>query len=702
MKKKLFALLLTLCMVLTLLPVTASAASVVNTGACGDDAEWTLYDDGTIIISGTGAMNNYNRGGTPWHSHYAAITRVEIQEGITAVGSNSFNFYGSKITSVSFPSTLTSIGGSAFWDGTRITELVIPDNVTSIGGGAFYNCYSVESVKLPSKLVSLGDSAFEICRALETVALPDTLTSIGKSAFKNCSGLKTVSIPSSVTELKSDTFSGCTSLQSISLPAGMTRIDSYAFHGCSALRQITLPENLTYLGHNAFQGSGLTAISIPDGVSAIQSRTFMECDALTDVTLGSGITRIYDEAFRDAGVRHITFPAALTRIDRDAFIYCDLLSAHFLGDFPTLGSNAIGHNPVIYYPCNNPTWTEQKMNSYKPSISPYSARYYPWHQSVNYLCTVCGEPDLTVEGITRIAGQSRYDTSFLIADTLKQRLAVDKFAAAIVTSGENFADALAGSYLAYLKSAPILLTDNDNIADVMDYIRENVAAGGTVYALGGAAVVTDELQSITSDGFVFKRLAGATRFETNLEILKECGDLSGQEFLICTGYNFADSLSASAARRPIMLVDDALSAQQKAFFSQLGSCEFWVVGGTGAVSETVEQQVRQYNQYGEVTRLRGTNRYDTSSTVGEWLYDAPLSVVFAYGDNFPDGLCAGPLAATLNVPLLLVDNGDPRWAQLHVSDFDCSGGYVLGGPTLIGDDTIREIFKWSKNSPFNN
>ena len=149
-----------------------------------------------------------------------------------------------------------------------------------------------------------------------------------------------------------------------------------------------------------------------------------------------------------------------------------------------------------------------------------------------------------------------------------------------------------------------------------------------------------------------------------------------------------------------MLVDDALSAQQKDFFSQLGSCAFWIVGGTGAVSETVEQEVRQYNQYGEVKRLRGINRYDTSRGAAERLYDAPLSVVFAYGENFPDGLCAGPLAATLNVPLLLVDNGYPRSAQLHVSDFDCNGGYVLGGPTLIGDDTLQEIFYYSKNSPY--
>lgn len=642
---------------------TLPGTQILTKGMCGDAAFWTLYTDGKLEITGSGPVSS-----RPWYPYRNAMKTVTVAEGITSLPNA--NFAECPITSISLPSTLTAMGSKVFSECAALTEITIPDGVKEIKPQSFENCTSLRHVKLPASLTLIEQQAFEACSALERIVIPDGVTDIPHHAF-----------------------SYCRSLSSVVLPASLKTIGGSAFSMASSLQTITFPDTLTTIGSSAFQGTGLTSLSIPDNVTSIGADAFINCTALRSVSLGSALSGISNRTFSGCtALQTVTIPATVTKVGANAFEDVPLLYARFTGNFPTISDIAFVQKTLLYYPCNNATWKTFHSNF----------EWQPDHNFVDFRCTHCDAVDPMVDGVIRIAGQSRYDTSFLIADTLKQRLAVDKFDAVIVTSGENFADALAGSYLAYLKSAPILLTDNDNIADVMDYIRENLAESGTVYALGGAAVVTDELQAIASDGFVFKRLAGATRFETNLEILKECGDLSGQEFLICTGYNFADSLSASAARRPIMLVDDALSAQQKDFFSQLGSCEFWIIGGTGAVSETVEQQVKQYNQYGEVQRLRGTNRYETSRRVADRLYDAPLCVVFAYGDNFPDGLCAGPLAATLNVPLLLVDNGDPRWAQLHVSDFDCSGGYVLGGPTLIGDDTIREIFKWSKNSPFNN
>ena len=90
------------------------------------------------------------------------------------------------------------------------------------------------------------------------------------------------------------------------------------------------------------------------------------------------------------------------------------------------------------------------------------------------------EPEVPqVTGVTRLAGAKRYHTSIQIADVYKDVLGVDKFAAAIVATGENFADALPGSYLAYMKKAPIILTKEkeDYMKLAVDYIEENVKAG---------------------------------------------------------------------------------------------------------------------------------------------------------------------------------------------------------------------------------
>ena len=99
--------------------------------------------------------------------------------------------------------------------------------------------------------------------------------------------------------------------------------------------------------------------------------------------------------------------------------------------------------------------------------------------------------------VTRLAGNSRYDTAFAAANELKEKLGIAKFNAVIVSSGENFADALAGSYLAAMKDAPIILVRNNNntLNSVKNYIKANLASGGTVYLLGGENAVPKAMET---------------------------------------------------------------------------------------------------------------------------------------------------------------------------------------------------------------
>ncbi|MBQ8857592.1 MAG: family 20 glycosylhydrolase [Lachnospiraceae bacterium] len=114
--------------------------------------------------------------------------------------------------------------------------------------------------------------------------------------------------------------------------------------------------------------------------------------------------------------------------------------------------------------------------------------------------------------VIRISGTTRYETGYKVADALKAELGVDKFDAVVVATGKNFADALAGSYLAVEKNAPIILTNgkDDNIAALHDYIKANVTAGGKVYILGGEGAVPAAVESIT--GYDVVRLAGKSRY----------------------------------------------------------------------------------------------------------------------------------------------------------------------------------------------
>ncbi len=315
-------------------------------------------------------------------------------------------------------------------------------------------------------------------------------------------------------------------------------------------------------------------------------------------------------------------------------------------------------------------------------------------------CDVCGH----LLGVTRLAGASRWATALKVADEMKENLRAEKFDAVIVASGNDFADALAGSYLSTVKNAPILLSwgkggkfeylDTDNI----DYIKNNLAEGGTVYLLGGENAVPELYESALAD-YEVKRLGGANRFETNLLILEEAGIPEGSEVLVCTSTNFADSLSASATGLPILLVfneSGALYGDQPDFLAGLNNCTFTVIGGENAVSDKLATAI---GAYGNVSRLAGSDRFDTSVMVAKKYFDAPETAVLAYAWNYPDGLCGGALAYSLDAPLILTMTKYEAKAAAYAKEAGITEGVVLGGDSLISNAAVRAIFDMSADDP---
>ena len=290
------------------------------------------------------------------------------------------------------------------------------------------------------------------------------------------------------------------------------------------------------------------------------------------------------------------------------------------------------------------------------------------------------------QNVTRVFGADRYATAFKAADTLKAEMFIDKFPNIIVASGTGFADALAGSYLAAVKTAPILLVKGSNVNAVKEYIKANLADRGTVYLLGGVNAVPKTMET-GLENFNVMRLGGNTRYDTNLLILKEAG-VGDKDIIVCTGLNFADSLSASATGLPILLVKDGLLAAQKDFLAATSGKKI-IVGGTGAVNATIEKQL---TSYGSVKRLAGNTRYDTSVLVAQEFFANPEHAVLAYAQNFPDGLSGGPLAYELKAPLILTDNNKPTAAVNYATELDISSGYVLGGTGLISDKVVNNVF----------
>ena len=310
---------------------TPPSETIVASGTCGDNLTWKLDDEGTLTISGKGAMtewvNSNNSYSAPWKTYSNTINKVVIQPGVTSIGKDAFS--GCKnLRSITIPEGVTRIGSNAFWACFDLTSITIPEGVTRIEWSAFQGCSSLTSITIPEGVTSIGGSAFQGCSSLTSITIPKGVTSIGGSAFEECSSLTSITIPKGVTSIWSFTFSGCSSLMSITIPEGVTSIEDSAFYECSSLMSITIPEGVTSIEYGAFEACrGLTSVTIPESVTSIGKHAFDGCENLKSITIPEGVTKIGDGLFENCRkLTEVVIPDGITFIGPYAFKYTGITS----------------------------------------------------------------------------------------------------------------------------------------------------------------------------------------------------------------------------------------------------------------------------------------------------------------------------------------------------------------------------------------
>ena len=244
------------------------------------DLWYKILDNGTIEIS-----SYSDKGGK------VVIPSMIKGRKVTSIGDRAFNSSQrydeeEKITSITIPNTVVSIGEEAFLYCDRLKNITIPENVKSVGDGAFKGCKSLESVTIPNGVTCIDFNTFYNCSSLENITIPGSVTSIGHSAFSGCSNLKSIAIPESVTEIFYSAFSNCSSLTDINIPNNVTIIDSHTFYKCTSLKNIKIPEKVTDIDFSAFEGcKSLENITIPASVTGIDNRAFLGCTSLDSITV---------------------------------------------------------------------------------------------------------------------------------------------------------------------------------------------------------------------------------------------------------------------------------------------------------------------------------------------------------------------------------------------------------------------------------
>ena len=329
---------------------TPPSETIVASGTCGDNLTWKLDDEGTLTISGKGAMTEWvHSHSAPWETYSNTINKVVIQPGVTCIGKNAFSSGCKNLTSITIPEGVTSIGRYAFQWCSSLTSITIPKSVTSIGWSAFQGCSSLKSITIPEGVTSIGEHAFGGCSSLRSITIPEGVTSIEDGVFYECSSLMSITIPEGVTIIGDEAFQWCSSLTSITIPKGVTSIGWKAFQGCSSLKSITIPEGVTSIEYGAFDTCrGLTSVTIPESVTSIGKHAFDGCENLKSITIPKSVTSIGESAFYGCeNLESITIPEGVTSIEGRVFYDCSSLMSITIPK----GVTSIGE--YAFYLCEN-------------------------------------------------------------------------------------------------------------------------------------------------------------------------------------------------------------------------------------------------------------------------------------------------------------------------------------------------------------
>ena len=225
--KRLISLLVAVCMMITMLPLSAVTAFAANTSASTGTAsdgtykyEYKVSGGNATITKFCGPLDPVDSEGNVANPDLYDIIIPETLNGFPVTGLGAYSFTGEPFSSRDW-----------YKFNRKIRSVTIPQGVTSIGGHAFEECFDLENVTIPQSVTSIGPVAFCGCGKLTTLSLGENIETIGGGAFFRCSSLSKITIPEKVKEIEAGysgtpsfykTFQYCSSLEYIILPAGLT------------------------------------------------------------------------------------------------------------------------------------------------------------------------------------------------------------------------------------------------------------------------------------------------------------------------------------------------------------------------------------------------------------------------------------------------------------------------------------------------
>lgn len=300
--------------------------------------------------------------------------------------------------------------------------------------------------------------------------------------------------------------------------------------------------------------------------------------------------------------------------------------------------------------------------------------------------------------VQSLGGEDPYETAAVVMGEIQAPVKTPL----VVSSGEDFPDAMAISGFAARLGYPILLTRHDSLPE---HVAALIQADdpGQIYITGGTGAVSEiveaKIKEMAPNAEII-RLAGRNRFETAVKII-ETFEPSPQIIYLVSGYSFADALAGSvlAAQTDALIlpVDPGSSSLPSSVMDYLNSLhapnidpDLVVLGGTRVVPESTVAAALKI-LYPPPSRLYGQTRFDTAKAIAEYVQRGSVqSVILASGNGYADALAASVLAKRFAAPILLTDAtaAASTAALIYVAEHLEKNGtiYIAGGTGVVGTD----------------
>ena len=582
-----------------------------------------------------------------------------------------------------------------------MVSVKLPQNLKRIEEDAF-RLNNFKNVEFPSTLEYIGGSAFNGNR-LEKVILPDSLKEVEGGAF-SLNQITELRLSPNMTKVANGTFARNIKLKKLVIPEGIKVIEGSAFQG-APLKELTIAKTVEEIKGRAFTGHQLEELTIPGNVKKIGRQAFahnIKWKRLKKLTLGEGIEEIGDSAFRHSLLLETNLPKSLKKLSNTAFR--DAVTT----DKKHVVVNLYTENPDHLKFNNEKSLVNQKV-IFKGEVKPG---------------TIEEIPEIKAEDIEKevVKQGEKIDLSDNIKNLPEKATAKDvtepkidtnkpgEYTAKVEVTFANGSKRIVEIPVVVEKKEvtpvdPVDPTDPTEPTDPTDSTKPTEPTIPTdpttpVEPTPQSKDIkdTDTLKEIF-EKIPSTRIAGRNRQLTAVEVSKTL--FKHADIVILTSSNkMVDSLATSpkgiAINAPTLFVEkDSIMDEVLQEIKRLNPSKIIIAGGEESISDDVAKQLQQLGI--KQQRVAGADRFETAVKLGEQIRANSTNkkeIILVNGFNNIDALTAGSLAAKLNIPVLLTENGQlNKTTEKAIKDWGIEKVIIIGGKTQVSETIASKLSK---------